>query len=1044
MPRFPIVSRRGTPGRIALVGVLLAGALVVGCRTEAAAPAAAFSSTLTPGVEFQQWLGDCDPDFAGSTQQVLHAVRLVYPAADVFWPPQPLAMAFHIGNDEWVTTAWEDFTVPIALYRHDPTARDWRPDLDSRRTATLIGRDAFTGVALLQADGRGVPALRLGATAPSVGDRLRRVSYRYWLDSRPRGHVWWPARCIALPSEAPPGPGDATLAPDLVVAEQPLERQYISLQVLEGTVQEHLTVDGRHYLHHDMWERTRERDCCPGFNVDPPSGAPLFTPDGAVVGLDGHGIWRAEPVGNDRADVIAYDVAAPTLPAVVALIRANGGTVGDGGGGQQALEAFCPRAWWNAVREVWRDNWHPGLCGGHALTGIRALEAENRWSFWFSGPGRRDLVLYRLTDSQGRDTRPEAITQWSVAEDPQRHLQRLPPGTYGMEVLVGFAGEDPIWSNRVWFRLLPRDELSSRETLDAVFADWPAAVSADAPVSPQAWWEAADRAGAATFGVWLDPYDSGWYEATPFMAVYLGNDEWIVAGRAAADAHWALASRRVSTDQEYTLSGSAFGEGFRPATVIGTDEATGLSLLRATGVDVPALSLAAERPALCAPLLLAGYWEHGPRDIFGVEPSRAPRFAADCTPAVIPGVYWPVRDAYVREEIRLIGEGFEIPAAPGQPETALAGIFAHAGLPYLLLHPPVPDLPWPADIRVQGGPVITATGEVAGIHTQVQTALGWNFDVAGEIGREEAVVRNDGRWALAAPAIDAALARIRAAAIHTLEVEGTTPTQVTIGEAVRLDVQARDRAGQRVAVSADTAWIDWSVDPSPPPPPFATALSRALRPVLEPVPGMPTSVYYTPVRAGPVTVRAVAGACTALLRGDVPVVAAEDGPCAVAFPFTVTAPVVADRLDSTGRPFAGIAALEERLGACAAPEADYVHSLADHLLWFHQEVVALAALQEEPVPSAAAIRGQIIRVAEQVEAALGLHPPRSLWRAWNMTAHALYSLAGANYDFLEVLEREAPLATAAEQRYYFEGLRRFQAAFPQVGQLLRDYCAEAD
>ena len=1293
--------------RVTLVGtIVLVCALLAGDGRHAAPSAAASSVAPATEAPLQEWRGDCDPDFDEATQQVLNAVRLVYPVVDYypvldrFWSGRPLAMAFHIGNDEWVTTAWEDFSSPIALYQHDPTAWNWLPDVGSRRDATLVGRDAFTGVALLQADGTGVPALRLGAAAPQVGDRLRRVSYGYWLDSRPRGHVSWPARCAAV-SDGPTGHGGATPPSGLVVAETPRQAEHISLRVLEGTVQELLTVDGRHYLHHDMFGRTRARDCCPGFNVDPPTGAPLFTPDGAVVGMDGHGIWRAEPVGRDRADVIAYDIAGPTLPALVARIRANAGTVGDAGGGRTTLEAFCPRERWDAAREAWQFNRHPDLCGAHAQAGIRALETERRWSFWFSGPGRRDLVLYRLTDSAGRDTKPRAIDHYSVAEDPQRHLQRLPPGTYGMQVLAGFQDEDPIWSNRVPFRLLPAAGGAPGESLDDVLTGWPLAATEGEPASPQAWREAADRASLATFRVWVDPEHTDWYEPTPFMAVHLGNDEWIAAGRAPPGVPLALAPRHVSTSQKFTLGFPDMG--FRSATVIGYDEPTGLSLLRATGEDVPSLALAASRPALCAPLLLAGYWESGRDDFYWeVEPSPGPHFAEDCTPAVVPGIYWPATDDDVRETIRSLFSRGGVDLIPGQPETALAGIFAHAGLPYLLLHPPDPEHPWWGDIRVQGGPVIAATGEVAGIHTQVQlpAALVIEEDVTFYSRDVEEWVIDDGQqWALAAPAVGEALARIRAAAIHTLAGVGVAPLQVAVGETVRLDVQARDRSGRVIDVWPAAVRIDWYVDPPTPLPSVATALPRALRPLeLAPVPGVPTAVHYTPVTAGPVTVRGVTGACTVLTREEMGeqtrVSTAWDGPCAVAFPITVIAPLPYDRLDIAGRaraagsyafleipgdrtsamqnvgngpefaelrihptdadgadlsafyagirvgdrfdyrpggirgqrpcgfryavtrvtpgtpwvfrlaavarygggcpdppadpggPFpsafrwhvqpgylgadgvrvlledepaghgtyrlldssmtdfvidvpqgmevirrggaqrdrpedagvpivledaasgsilrldadtgeergrrvlpratspgasgtalpavgalfdqivesarrvepgpVGLAALEEIQEGCSAPHADYVWSLIDHLLRFHQELVVLLALQEELVLDIAAIRAQIVRVAERTDVVFRQLPPTpDLDGVWDATYRALAWGNDANSYFLKVLERdprelERDALPARADTVYFDGhryvdrLQRFQAQFARAGQLLGDYCAVPD
>ncbi len=761
--------------RVTLAGtiVLLCALLAGGCRGDGpadapaaiappdlegapAAPAPVAPVREAPVAQLPRWPGDCDPAFAAATQQVLDSVRLVYRVDRRQWRP-PEGMAFYIGNDEWVTTAWGDFSSPITLYQHDPTTWDWRPDVGSRRDATLIGRDADTGLALLQADGRGVPAVHLASAPPRVGERLRRVDFRYGLDDKPREHVWWPPRCAAAAEEptarggVPPGPGFSE--------EEPVEGRFISLQVLEGTVLERLTVDGRHYLHHDMWLRTRTRDY---YNVHEPTGAPLFTADGAVVGVDGRGIWRADPAGRDRADVFAYDIAEPTLPAVVARIRANAGQPGDAGGTRQILEAFCPKAWWDAARETWRLNQHPATCRAHAQAGITAAEAQSGWSFWFSGPGRRDRTLYRLTDHAGQDTHPRMIDRYSVAEDPQRHLLRLPPGLYGMEVVTGFAADEPIWSNRVTFRLLPA---AGDVGDDSAGGPQPAPPAPPPDTSSQAWRAAADRAAAATFLIWtINPSDRAWYQPTPFMAVHLGNDEWITVGSAAPRSLLAIASRHVATTREYTD-----GPLLREATVIGVDEATGLALLRAAGADVPALALAADPPGLCVPLLLAGYWEYGLRNVDGVKPSRAPQWTTDCEPAVFPEAYWPATDDDVREEITPAAIRVEdVDLIPGPPETALAGVFRHQGLPYLLLHPPDPPPP-PYDVRVQGGPVIDVTGQVVGLHAQVQRPSAikleeWYPD-EWDVKRTHEVLLDDGQqWALATAAIQEALARIRAAA----------------------------------------------------------------------------------------------------------------------------------------------------------------------------------------------------------------------------------------------------------------------------------------
>ncbi len=141
----------------------------------------------------------------------------------------------------------------------------------------------------------------------------------------------------------------------------------------------------------------------------------------------------------------------------------------------------------------------------------------------------------------------------------------------------------------------------------------------------------------------------------------------------------------------------------------------------------------------------------------------------------------------------------------------------------------------------------------------------------------------------------------------------------------------------------------------------------------------------------------------------------------------------------------GLAALEEIQGTCSAPHAVYVWVIIDRLLRLHQDLVALLALQEGPVLDVAAIRAQIVRVAEGTAAAVSPETPPGLHDVWDATYRALAWLNGANSDFLKVLERDPLSATLGwehnEEYYYVDGLQRFQAHFARAGQLLGDYCA---
>ncbi len=291
--------------------------------------------------------------------------------------------------------------------------------------------------------------------------------------------------------------------------------------------------------------------------------------------------------------------------------------------------------------------------------------------------------------------------------------------------------------------------LEATQTVHVVVGRAHAALpSSDAPsvIFTAAWQAAVTRARAATFLLFgptdrfgpSDHPDAGMYIPVQPVAFHIGNDEWITY------AHW-LGEELALGKGWVAAEGVPLGGHLRPAVLIGSDEATGISLLRADGANVPALRLTEALPLLCTPLRFVGYWRHAPPD--------SPGFPADCDPT-LPGDGWlPAVDTPLspwREHIsdRVSGTaGTAVTAVvtsstgryPGDPVRE-----RHRTGHYLRLHEPseVDRLRWWGGAW-EGGPVINAAGEVVGMLSSFYYSH---------------------LWAHAAPTVLDALDRIRAAA----------------------------------------------------------------------------------------------------------------------------------------------------------------------------------------------------------------------------------------------------------------------------------------
>ena len=265
----------------------------------------------------------------------------------------------------------------------------------------------------------------------------------------------------------------------------------------------------------------------------------------------------------------------------------------------------------------------------------------------------------------------------------------------------------------------------------------------EAPVEPEdAWAAAADRAEAATFLGFKDRLGSSpaeRYLPGYGVAFYIGNDEWVSAGdRRSGEYQYAL--RQGESDFAVV---SQLGDDFRPVQVIGYDAATRISLLEAPGDGVRPLRLATAIPPPCTPLRFAGYWVsflRGSEERLTAWAAAARaelRFPdpAACDPAVPPPL---IEEGFFGSDVMVEPEYF----APGTVGAALGEVVIEAGIPLLRLHlPDGMDRSWYEDGWWEGGPLVTAAGDVVG------------------------VLPNGSRDYVAAPAVIDALARIRADAL---------------------------------------------------------------------------------------------------------------------------------------------------------------------------------------------------------------------------------------------------------------------------------------
>lgn len=277
------------------------------------------------------------------------------------------------------------------------------------------------------------------------------------------------------------------------------------------------------------------------------------------------------------------------------------------------------------------------------------------------------------------------------------------------------------------------------------------------------WGDVTARARAATFrlytyeeGRYQDSYDDAgqvvkYYAATFGLAFYIGNDEWISTGVAPSRDFQHGLWRGIGSARHPLREND-----LRPVTPIGYDRATGIGLVRASGEGVLPLPLASALPPPCTRLVLAGYWAlfgeldlaewpagraegrfptieeavYGERDL-AERPAEAPAFPERCDRSMARGT-----DLQVEQGV-ITGADYLVPGLIG---TVVTRVATEAGIPILVLEPSdgMLRMTWHQSAW-QGAPVVTAEGTVVGVLLT--------------------------RWysqAVALPAIEAAIARIRA------------------------------------------------------------------------------------------------------------------------------------------------------------------------------------------------------------------------------------------------------------------------------------------
>ncbi len=325
---------------------------------------------------------------------------------------------------------------------------------------------------------------------------------------------------------------------------------------------------------------------------------------------------------------------------------------------------------------------------------------------------------------------------------------------------------------------LPAPESQGGATREPVAAS----PSADPASEEPAWGDATARARAATFSVYVheeglygDHYDDAgqvvdYYDPTSVLAFYIGNNEWISVGSFGTSPAFPP-GRPVRYGLRWGVSRGFHGvleHDVRPVTVIGSDRATRIALLRASGAGVAPLRLASALPPPCTPLVLAVYWATFSEDDLAARRATGASFPETCNPSI-------VRDTYLELGGLVLDHGGDMLPIPnyffpGLAGTALARVATDAGIPILVLDPSG-GMDWPTwlDSVRRGAPVVTADGTVVGVYrswfAQAVALPAIEAAIAGI--REDVAARAEKQICLDVPlsALRDCLARGRAAAL---------------------------------------------------------------------------------------------------------------------------------------------------------------------------------------------------------------------------------------------------------------------------------------
>ena len=615
------------------------------------------------------------------------------------------ASAFYIGNDEWVTVGLNWRPDAQILLRQEWSELDRRYEDDEVQIATLIGYDWPTGLALLRAPGAGVPPLRFADAAPPVGTVLGLAGY--WdLDSR---YLRAPRKYIR--ANAPPDPP----VPD-----------YFIPGAVPVVLQQLLTEGGIAYLQHDAHASINVLSV--GSYRHPWAGGPIFTADGAVVGVAGPRLFGTHAGWS-------FDVAVPAIQEGLTRIRA-------GQADPQLpipsvpvpeILAFCARSVSQAEWAAWEAAWVPGktflyeewqaantpaTCRASAAAGLPldpGLDPDGSmlpgtgvvWALWTQVPMSIAWDSFRIDGGRALD--------W---DDFHSALLELPPGLHTLAIR---AGSDGPWSAPSPFTVAPPLPPQSPVELQML-------LELQLPLGCDP-----DRAQAATLAARATTIltgfaDDGGPDGAMGLAFYVGENEWVTAAANVMDDHDRRIVHAIHLESERRPAYPAYGVRYDPVRLIGIDAATGLALLLSSrdAEGWEPLRVAATTPLPEEPLLAAGYAaadSEPPQDSApGLPSCRHP--AAD-EPPVARGEEAPPPD-------------WDELIVPSVEEAAVEAVLVIGGVPYLQHSPALEETFWTA----VGGPIVNLHGDVVGI-------LG--------TGPQSGV-------SVTAPAIQEALARIRAAA----------------------------------------------------------------------------------------------------------------------------------------------------------------------------------------------------------------------------------------------------------------------------------------